>query len=214
MTGIPYLKDGKSIYEQSFATIKREARLDRFPDDIRACVTRMIHACGMVEIADRIVFDPNIGKAVHRALTMNAPILCDCEMVKAGIITRYLPDGARPTTSLNDPRTPDLAKRLNTTRSAAQVELWKDQIEGAIIVIGNAPTALFHLLERLDQGWPKPAAIIACPVGFVGAAESKAALAENSRGIPFITLRGRKGGSAITAAAMNGLAAGLPELRQ
>jgi len=198
----PYLKDPKAIYAESFATVRREARLERFKPDLHPLITRIIHSCGMVEVADRLAFSPNISTVAHSSLKQNAPILCDCEMVASQnqvIVT------------LNDPRTPGLAHDLGTTRSAAAVDLWRDHIDGAVVVIGNAPTALFHLLERLDQGWPKPAAILGFPVGFVGAAESKAELAANPRDCEFVTLRGRRGGSAMASAALNAIAAGLPE---
>jgi precorrin-8X/cobalt-precorrin-8 methylmutase len=203
-----------AIYKQSFATVTREANLDRFPQDLQAVVTRLIHACGMVEIADRISFSGEAGQAGREALHAGAPILCDCEMVGAGIIRRYLPQDNQVIVTLNDPSVPDLAKQIENTRSAAAVELWKDHLDGAVVAIGNAPTALFHLLELLDAGYPKPACILGFPVGFVGAAESKAELASNSRDCNFITLRGRKGGSAMASAAVNALAAGLIEVQQ
>jgi precorrin-8X/cobalt-precorrin-8 methylmutase len=174
-------------------------------------ITRLIHACGMVEVADRLAFTDGIAEVGHAALKAGAPVLCDCEMVGAGIIRRYLPAGNDVIVTLNDPTVPELAQQIGNTRSAAAVELWRDHIEGAVVAVGNAPTALFHLLELLDQGWPKPAAILGFPVGFVGAAESKAELAANSRDCHFIALRGRRGGSAMASAAVNALAAGLPE---
>ena len=205
----PYEKDPAAIYAQSFATVRTEAKLDRFAPDMQPLITRLIHACGMVEIADRLAFSPDASTAGAAALSRGAPILCDCEMVAAGIIRRNLP-GANPViVTLNDPAVPGLAKDIGNTRSAAAIELWRDYLDGAVVAIGNAPTALFHLLELLDSGWRKPAVILAFPVGFVGAAESKAELAANPRGIPFVTLRGRKGGSAMASAAVNALAAGL-----
>jgi len=156
------------------------------------------------------MFSENVYKAAHRAIAMGAPILCDVEMVKAGVIARYL-KGNRVIVTLNDARVPALVKRLGTTRSAAAVELWRDHVEGAVVAIGNAPTALFHLLEKLEDGWPKPAAILGFPVGFVGAAESKAALAMQVHGVPYLALKGRRGGSAMASAAVNAMAAGLPE---
>ena len=207
-----YEKSGAAIYAQSFATVQAEANLDRFPQNLRPAIIRMIHACGMVEIADRIAYDPAIVDAVQNALHHHGVVFCDCQMVRAGIITRYLPNPDACRVTINDADIPELAQALQTTRSAAQVQTWLPHLAGAIVVIGNAPTALFHLLELLDKGAPKPAAIIACPVGFVGAAESKAELAANPRGVPFLTLRGRCGGSAIAAAGLNGLAAGLPEI--
>ena len=207
----PYERDPKAIYAASFATVRAEARLDRFPADLQPLVTRLIHSCGMVEIADRLAYSPDVAAAAHAALKSGAPILCDCEMVGAGIIRRYLPAGNEVIVTLNNPATAPLATEIGNTRSAAAVRLWKDRLEGAVVAIGNAPTALFHLLELIDEGWPRPAAILGFPVGFIGAAESKAELAANPRGIPFIALKGRKGGSAMASAAVNALAAGLPE---
>ncbi|MDR6263725.1 precorrin-8X methylmutase [Roseobacter sp. N2S] len=199
------------IYAQSFATVRAEANLDRFPAEMRPMVIRLIHSCGMVEIADRLAYSQGAFAAGQAALQAGAPVLCDCEMVGAGIIRRYLPAGNDVIVTLNDPSVPDLAKQIGNTRSAAAVELWRDRIEGAVVAIGNAPTALFHLLELLDQGWPKPACILGFPVGFVGAAESKAELAARPRGCDFVALRGRKGGSAMASSAVNALAAGLIE---
>jgi precorrin-8X/cobalt-precorrin-8 methylmutase len=159
----------------------------------------------MVEVADRLAFSPDAGDAGRAALLRGAPVLCDCEMVAAGITRSRLPGGSEVVVTLNEASVPDLARSLGTTRSAAAVELWRGRIEGAVVVIGNAPTALFHLLERLDEGWPRPALILGFPVGFVGAAEAKAELAANPRGVPFVTLRGRRGGSAMAAAALNAL---------
>ena len=207
----PYERDPKAIYAASFATVRAEARLDRFPVDLQPLVTRLIHSCGMVEIADRLAYSPDVAVTAHAALKAGAPILCDCEMVGAGIIRRYLPARNEVIVTLNDPTVPPLATEIGNTRSAAAVRLWKDRLEGAVVAIGNAPTALFHLLELIDEGWPRPAAILGFPVGFIGAAESKAELAANPRGIPFIALKGRKGGSAMASAAVNALAAGLPE---
>ena len=206
----PYLKDPAAIYRESFETVRREARLERFPGDLQPLVVRLIHACGMVEIADRIAFSPDVAEAGTEALARGAPILCDCEMVAAGIIRARLPAANEVIVTLNDARVPDLAAGIGTTRSAAAVELWAERIEGAVVAVGNAPTALFHLLEKLDAGWPRPAAILGFPVGFVGAAESKAELAADPRGCDFITLKGRRGGSAMASAAVNALAAGLP----
>lgn len=207
----PYEKDPSAIYAQSFATVRSEARLERFDAGMQALAVRLIHACGMVEIADRVAFSQGAYLAGHRALKAGAPVLCDCEMVGAGIIRRYLPAGNEVIVTLNDPRVPDHAKAIGNTRSAAAVELWEPHLAGAVVAIGNAPTALFHLLELLDAGAPKPAVILGFPVGFVGAAESKAELAARPRGCDFIALRGRRGGSAIASAAVNALAAGLPE---
>lgn len=207
----PYETDPSAIYAQSFATVREEARLDRFPVAMRPVMTRLIHACGMVEIADRLVFSAEAATAGHAALQAGAPILCDCEMVGAGIIRRYLPARNPVIVTLNAEEVPARAQRIGNTRSAAAVELWQEHLDGAVVAIGNAPTALFHLLELLDQGWPKPAVILGFPVGFVGAAESKAELACGARGCEFIVLRGRRGGSALASAAVNALAAGLPE---
>ncbi len=209
----PYLKDPAAIYAESFATVRREARLDRFPPGLQQMAVRLIHACGMIEIADRLAFSPDAFAAGQAALQAGAPILCDCEMAGAGVIRRYLPAENEVIVTLNDPGTPELAAELGTTRSAAAVELWRDHLDGAVVAIGNAPTALFHLLEMLENGAPKPAMILGFPVGFVGAAESKAQLAADPRGCEFVTLRGRRGGSAMASAAVNALAAGLPEER-
>jgi precorrin-8X/cobalt-precorrin-8 methylmutase len=206
-----YERDPAAIYAQSFATLRKEARLDRFPGGMAALATRVIHACGMVEVADRLAFSQGAYEAGHAALQSGAPVFCDCEMVGAGIIRRYLPADNEVIVTLNDPSVPDHAKTIANTRSAAAVELWVDRLEGAVVAIGNAPTALFHLLELIDAGAPKPAVILGFPVGFVGAAESKAELAQNPRGCEFVALRGRRGGSAIASAAVNALAAGLPE---
>ena len=207
----PYETDPKAIYAQSFATVRAEARLDRFALDLRPLMTRLIHACGMVEIVDRLAYSEQVAAAGQAALRAGAPVLCDCEMVGAGIIRRYLPAGNDIIVTLNDASVPALAAKIGNTRSAAAVELWQDRIAGAVVAIGNAPTALFHLLELLDAGWPKPAVILGFPVGFVGAAESKAELARDARGCDYIALRGRRGGSAMASAAVNALAAGLPE---
>lgn len=207
----PYEKNPSAIYAASFATVRAEARLERFDAGMERMAVRLIHACGMVEIADRIAFSDGAYAAGHAAIAGGAPILCDCEMVGAGIIRRYL-NGNDVIVTLNDTRTPGIAAGIGNTRSAAAVELWADHLEGAVVAIGNAPTALFHLLELIDQGAPKPAVILGFPVGFVGAAESKAELAEHPRGCEFVALRGRRGGSAMASAAVNALAAGLPEL--
>lgn len=197
------LRDPDTIYARSFSIIRAEAHLGHLPPELHAVAVRMIHACGMVDLAEDIVGDPGVVAAVKHSLAKGEVILCDCEMVRAGISSK-IPN--ERVVTLNDPGVPDLAAHLGTTRSAAAAELWRDRLAGAVVVIGNAPTALFHLLEMLDDGAPKPAAIIATPVGFVGAAESKAELAANPRGIPFLTVRGRRGGSAIAAAALNAIA--------
>jgi precorrin-8X/cobalt-precorrin-8 methylmutase len=207
-----YQRDPAAIYAASFATVRAEARLDRFPPGLDALATRLIHASGMIEIADRLAFSPDAYEAGRTALAAGAPVLADCEMVGAGIIRRYLPAGNEVVVTLNHPSVPDRAKAIANTRSAAAVELWADRLEGAVVAIGNAPTALFHLLELLDEGAPKPAIILGFPVGFIGAAESKAELARDPRGCDFVALRGRRGGSAMASAAVNALAAGLPEI--
>ncbi len=205
----PYEKDPAAIYAASFATVRREARLERFPAGMEALAVRLIHACGMIEVADRLDFSPRAFAAGQAALRAGAPILCDCEMVAAGIIRRNLVAENAVRVTLNHDRVRARARAIGNTRSAAAVELWRDHIEGAVVAIGNAPTALFHLLELLDQGWPRPAVILGFPVGFVGAAESKAELARDPRGCEFVALRGRRGGSAMASAAVNALAAGL-----
>ena len=208
--GMRYERDPAAIYAESFATVRREARLDRFPEGMQSMAIRLIHACGMIEVADRIAYSEGAWEAGRLALLSGAPILCDCEMVGAGIIRRTLPAGNEVIVTLNDPSVPDHAKAINNTRSAAAVDLWDAHLDGAVVAIGNAPTALFRLLERLDEGAPRPAVILGFPVGFVGAAESKAELAARPRGCDFVALRGRRGGSAIASAAVNALAAGLP----
>jgi precorrin-8X/cobalt-precorrin-8 methylmutase len=204
----PYLRDPDAIYARSFATIRAEADLSRFADDMTGVAMRMIHACGDVGIAAHIRASEDAVERLAFALVRQAAILCDCEAVRASIAQRHL-HGNEIVVTLNDPRVPDLAERLGTTRSAAAVELWRARLDGAIVVIGNAPTALFRLLEVIDTEAPRPAAIIATPVGFVGAAEAKAELALDVRGVPFITLLGRQGGSAIAAAALNAIAGGI-----
>lgn len=201
-----YLRDPAAIYEESFAAIKREADFSGMSADMQTVATRIIHACGMPEILPDLAYHPDIASAAVSALREGAPIFCDCEMVTHGIIRRFLPAGNDVICSLNNPNTPQMAAKRKTTRSAAAVDLWLDRIENAVAVFGNAPTALFHLLEQIENGAPKPAAILAFPVGFVGAAESKQALVESHLGVPFITLRGRKGGNAMAAAALNAFA--------
>ena len=201
-----YLRDGAAIYEQSFAIIRAEADLSRFSDAEADIAVRMLHSCGMVEIAKNIVFADEVISAAREALHAGAAILCDSEMVSHGVTRARLPAGNAVICTLRDPTIPALAEKLATTRSAAALELWLDRLEGAVVAIGNAPTSLFRLLEMLDDGAPRPAAILGIPVGFVGAAESKEALIANPRGVPFIAVRGRLGGSAMTAAAVNGLA--------
>jgi precorrin-8X/cobalt-precorrin-8 methylmutase len=206
MTAQTYIKDGTAIYERSFAIIRAEADLSRFSDDEADIAIRMIHACGQVEAARYFVFSPDFVDAGRKALAAGAPILCDAEMVAHGVTRARLPRSNEVNCTLRDPRTPALAQKIGNTRSAAALELWRERLAGSVVAIGNAPTALFHLLDMIDAGAPKPAVIIGMPVGFVGAAESKDALAENSRGVPFAVVHGRMGGSAMTAAAVNALA--------
>ena len=205
MTG-DYLRDPEAIYAQSFATIRAEADLSGIPAELEDVVVRMIHACGMVDIAPEIRWGGELAAEVEFALVEGRPVLCDCEAVRAGISAKSLPGHVELVVTLNDPAVPELARQMSTTRSAAAVELWRDRLQGAVVVIGNAPTALFHLLELLDAGAPKPAAIIATPVGFVGAEESKNLLALDLHRVPFLTLLGRRGGSAIASAALNAIA--------
>jgi precorrin-8X/cobalt-precorrin-8 methylmutase len=201
-----YIHSGDAIYERSFAIIRSEADLSRFSVEEADVAVRMIHACGLVEAAEHFVFSPRFVSAARLALQDGAPIFCDAEMVAHGVTRKRLPANNEVLCTLHDPRTASLAKETGNTRSAAAIDLWLDRLAGSIVAIGNAPTALFHLLELLRDGAPRPAAIIGMPVGFVGAAESKDALAENSYGVPFAIVRGRLGGSAMTAAAMNALA--------
>ena len=201
-----YLRDGAAIYARSFAIIRQEADLARFSEAEATIAVRMIHACGLVEAARAIDFGADFVATARAALARGAPILCDAEMVAHGITRRFLPAKNEVICTLNDERVPDLADERGTTRSAAALELWRERLAGAVVAIGNAPTALFHLLEMLDRGAPRPAAILGIPVGFVGAAESKEALAGNTQKIPFLIVRGRLGGSAMTAAAINALA--------
>jgi precorrin-8X/cobalt-precorrin-8 methylmutase len=202
---LAYIRDGTAIYERSFAIIRAEANLARFSAEEERVAVRIIHASGMVEIASDIVFSPSVVAAARDALNHGAPILCDSKMVANGITRARLPANNNVICTLDDPRVPGLAWQLGNTRTAAAMELWRERLAGALVAIGNAPTALFRLLEMLDADAPKPAAIIGIPVGFVGAAESKEALIGDGR-VPFITIRGRKGGSAMTAAAINALA--------
>jgi precorrin-8X/cobalt-precorrin-8 methylmutase len=203
---LSYLSDGRAIYERSFAIIRAEADLSRFSDLETDIAVRMIHACGSVELAPSIEFGGDFVAVGRAALAQGPPILCDSEMVAHGVTRARLPARNEVICTLNDPQVPALAAETGATRSAAALDLWGERLAGAIVAIGNAPTALYRLLEMLDGGAPRPAVIIGIPVGFVGAVESKDALAVNSRGIPFVTVRGRMGGSAITAAAINALA--------
>jgi len=203
---VDYIKDGTEIYRRSFAIIRSEADLSGFSSAEADVVVRMIHACGLVEASRQMVFGDGFVEAARGALQAGAPILCDAEMVAHGVTRARLPARNEVVCTLRDSKVPDLAEQLRTTRSAAALELWIDKLEGAVVAIGNAPTALFRLLEMIDGGAPKPAAIVGAPVGFVGAAESKDELMSHSRGIPFMVVRGRLGGSAMAAAAINALA--------
>ncbi len=202
---LTYIRNGDAIYKQSFAIIRNEAKLSRFSSEEEKVAVRMIHACGMVELADDIHFSPHFVSAAKTALQVGAPILCDANMVVHGVTRARLPAANAVICTLTDPRTPALAQQIGNTRSAAAMALWREHMAGALVVIGNAPTSLFRLLEMLDEGAPAPAAVIGMPVGFVGAAESKEALAADGR-TPFAIVRGRKGGSAMAAAAVNALA--------
>ncbi|MEU6590040.1 precorrin-8X methylmutase [Streptomyces sp. NPDC046881] len=201
-----YEKDGAAIYRQSFATIRAEADLAGLPADVGQVAVRMIHACGMVDLVRDLAYTPGVVARARAALRAGAPVLCDVQMVASGVTRRRLPAGNDVLCTLSDPAVAELAARLGTTRSAAAVELWRDRLEGAVVAIGNAPTALFHLLEMIEAGGPRPAAVIGVPVGFVGAAESKDALAAHPSGLEHLVVRGRRGGSAIAAAAVNAIA--------
>jgi precorrin-8X/cobalt-precorrin-8 methylmutase len=199
-----YVREGAEIYRRSFATIRAEADLSRLPADVARVAVRMIHACGMVDLVRDIGFSDGVVTAARKALLGGAPIFCDAEMVASGVTRRRLPTGNEVVCTLRDPAVPGLAAALATTRSAAALDLWQDRLEGAVVAIGNAPTALFRLLEMVAAGGPRPAAVLGIPVGFIGAAESKDALAAS--GLEHLIVRGRRGGSAITAAAVNALA--------
>jgi precorrin-8X/cobalt-precorrin-8 methylmutase len=201
-----YVRDGAEIYRRSFATIRAEADLSGLPQDVAQVAVRMIHACGMVDLVTDIGYSPGVVTAARTALRAGAPILCDALMVASGVTAARLPADNEVVCTLRDPEVPALAQRLGTTRSAAALELWGDRLDGAVVAIGNAPTALFRLLEMIEQGAPRPAAVLGIPVGFIGAAESKQALAEHPYGLEHLVVHGRRGGSAITAAAINALA--------
>ncbi|MDT0444290.1 precorrin-8X methylmutase [Streptomyces johnsoniae] len=205
-----YLDNGQEIYADSFATIRREARFDGLPAEAETLAVRMIHGSGQVDLVDDLVVHPRLVPAARQALEAGAPILCDATMVATGVTASRLPARNDVLCFLNDPRVPALARDWSTTRSAAAVSLWEPRLAGAVVAIGNAPTALFHLLEMLLDGAPRPAAILGCPVGFVGAAESKQALtdlaADHGIDVPYATVRGRRGGSAMTSSALNALA--------
>ncbi|WP_371232922.1 precorrin-8X methylmutase [Pseudomonas sp. QE6] len=203
---LDYIRDGQAIYRQSFATIRAEADLSGIPADLEKLAVRVIHACGMVDVVQDLRFSEGAGAIGRAALAKGAPILCDARMVAEGITRARLPAHNEVICTLNDPDVPTLARELGNTRSAVALEHWREHLEGSVVVIGNAPTALFYLLEMLDVGAPKPALILGFPVGFVGAMESKDALAADSRGVPYVIVRGRRGGSAMAAAAVNALA--------
>ncbi|MET8504256.1 precorrin-8X methylmutase [Streptomyces sp. NPDC004787] len=201
-----YEKDGAEIYRRSFATIRAEADLAALPADVATVAVRMIHACGMTDLVRDVAYSPGVVGAARAALRAGAPILCDAQMVASGVTRKRLPADNDVVCTLSDPAVPGLAAELGTTRSAAAMELWRDRLEGSVVAIGNAPTALFHLLEMIEKGAGKPAAVLGIPVGFIGAAESKDALAANTLGLEYLVVRGRRGGSAMTAAALNALA--------
>jgi len=206
MAAYDYIHDGNAIYARSFAIIREEADLSRFSPEEADVAVRMIHACGLVEAAQHFVFSPDFVSSACQALLAGAPVLCDAEMVSRGVTVARLPAKNEVICTLRDPQTAVIAKEIGNTRSAAAMRLWGEKLGGAVVAIGNAPTALFYLLEMLRDGAPRPAAIVGMPVGFVGAAESKEALAESGLGIPYAIVRGRMGGSAMTAAAINALA--------
>jgi precorrin-8X/cobalt-precorrin-8 methylmutase len=206
MNRMEYIKNGEEIYRKSFAIIRAETNWKNLPDDLAHVAVRLIHSCGMTDITEDLEASPDAVKIGRNALAGGAAILCDSQMVANGITKARLPKNNPIICTLNHPEVTELARQINNTRSAAALELWRPHLAGGVVAIGNAPTALFHLLELLDQNVAKPALILGFPVGFVGAAESKIELATNSRGVPFITLHGRRGGSAIAAAAVNALA--------
>ena len=199
-----YEKDGAEIYRRSFATIRAETDLAGLPEDVARVAVRMVHACGQVDLVEDLAFSPDVVVRAREALDAGAPVLCDAEMVASGVTRRRLPKDNDVVCTLNDPRTPGLAADLGTTRTAAALELWRDRLDGAVVAIGNAPTALFHLLEMVAAGAPRPAAVLGIPVGFIGAVESKDALAASD--LEHLVVRGRRGGSAIAAAAVNAIA--------
>ncbi|MDQ0392498.1 precorrin-8X methylmutase [Labrys monachus] len=200
-----YIRDGAEIYRRSFAMIRAESDLSRFSPEQAPVVVRIIHACGMVEIAGDVQMAPDLVSSARAALRAGGPLLCDSKMVANGVTRKRLPADNEVVCTLDDPRTPGIAERIGNTRTAAAMELWRERLEGAVVAIGNAPTALFHLMDMIDRGAPKPAAILGIPVGFVGAAESKEALRAWGK-VPWLIVEGRKGGSAMTAAAINALA--------
>ncbi|MEU8353779.1 MULTISPECIES: precorrin-8X methylmutase [Streptomyces] len=201
-----YEKDGAAIYRQSFATIRAEADLTGLPADVSQVAVRMIHACGMTDLVRDLGYTPSVVTRARAALRAGAPVLCDARMVASGVTRKRLPAGNEVLCTLADPSVPGLAGRMGTTRSAAALELWRDRLDGAVVAVGNAPTALFRLLEMIEEGAPRPAAVIGVPVGFIGAAESKEALAAHPAGLDHLVVRGRRGGSAMAAAAINAIA--------
>lgn len=203
---LDYIRDAAEIYRESFATIRAEADLTGFPEDVARVVVRLIHTCGQVDVAEQVAFTPGVVSATHAALVAGAPILCDSSMVAAGITAARLPAGNEVVSLVADPRAPELARQHETTRSAAGVELWADRLAGAVVAIGNAPTALFRLLELIDEGVPAPVSVLGGPVGFVGSAQSKDELIARPRGMDYLVVRGRRGGSAMAAAAVNAIA--------
>lgn len=205
MTELDYIRDGAEIYRRSFATIRAEARLDGLPADVARVAVRMIHSCGMTDLVDDLAFSPHAVSSAREALLAGAPVYCDAQMVASGITRSRLPADNEIICTLHAPGVPELAQQLGNTRSAAAIDHW-DRIGGSVVAIGNAPTALFRLLELLHQGLPRPAAILGLPVGFIGAAESKAALAENGLGLEYLVVHGRRGGSAMAVAAVNAIA--------
>jgi precorrin-8X/cobalt-precorrin-8 methylmutase len=200
-----YIRDGAEIYRRSFATIRAEAGLSGLPADVARVAVRMIHACGMVDLVDDVEYSADVVASARKALDDGAPVLCDANMIASGVTRKRLPADNEVLCTLSDPRVPSLAEKLGTTRSAAALELWRDKLPGSVVAIGNAPTALFRLFELLDEGVGAPAAIIGVPVGFVGAAESKAELVERAPA-PYLVVRGRRGGSAMAVAAINAMA--------
>lgn len=206
---LDYIRDAAEIYRQSFATIRAEADLNRFPADVARVVVRLIHTCGQVDVAEHVAFTDDVVARAGAALADGAPVLCDSSMVAAGITVARLPAANEVVSLVADPRAADLATRRQTTRSAAGVELWADRLTGAVVAIGNAPTALFRLLELIDEGAPVPAAVLGGPVGFVGSAQSKQELIDRPRGMSYLVVQGRRGGSAMAAAAVNAIASDL-----
>ncbi|MCV7031358.1 precorrin-8X methylmutase [Mycobacterium sherrisii] len=203
---LDYIRDAAEIYRQSFATIRAEADLARFPADVARVVVRLIHTCGQVDVAEHVAFTDDVVTRTAVALRDGAPVLCDSSMVAAGITAARLPANNEVVSLVADPRAPELAARRHTTRSAAGVELWADRLGGAVLAIGNAPTALFRLLELVDEGAPAPVSVLGGPVGFVGSAQSKQELIDQPRGMSYLVVQGRRGGSAIAAAAVNAIA--------